>query len=80
MDIPQWSEATSSKEEDIKCISKSHVETVKEEVKGSSIKEGKIRIRKCRRRGRVENMNRQVKRWKSSLKQQKYPPEPTITK
>ena len=66
MEIPQYSEASSSEEEDIKCSIKSHVETVNEEMKGSSSEEDEIGIRKCRRRSRVEIMNKEVKGWTSS--------------
>ena len=61
MDTPQWIEAKSIEEEDIKCSIKSHVETVNEEIKGSSIEEEEIEIRKCRRRSRVEIMNKEMK-------------------
>ena len=49
VDIPQWSEASSIEEKDIKCIRKIHVETVNEEMKLSSSEEEDIGIRKCRR-------------------------------
>ena len=50
VDIPKWIEAISSEEEDIKCSRKSHVETLNEEMKGSSSEEEDIGLRKCRRR------------------------------
>ena len=70
MEIPQWSEAISSEEEEIKCSRKSYIETVNEEIKGSSSEEEDTGIRKCRERSPVENMNKEVKGWTSSLKQQ----------
>ena len=80
MYIPQWSEARSSEEEDIKCIRKSRVETVNEEMKGSSSEEENIGIRKCRIRIQVEIMNEEVKGWTSSSKKQEAPPEITKIK
>ena len=61
MDITKCIEASSIEEEAIKCVIKRHVETVNEEIKGSSIEEEDIEIRKCRRRSRVEIMNEEVK-------------------
>ena len=61
MDAPQWSEASSSKEGYNKCSIKSHIESVNEEMKGRSIEEGDIGIRKYRRRIRVDMMNKEVK-------------------
>ena len=49
-------------------------------MKGSSNEEEDIGIRKCRRRSRVDIINREVKVWTSSSKQQEAPPEPTNTK
>ena len=49
-------------------------------MKGSSSEEEDIKIRKYRRRSRVENMNKEVIEWKSSSKQQGSPPEITNTK
>ena len=49
-DIPQWSEASSSEEENIgmrKCRRKSNVEIKNEEVKGSSTEVKEIIMRKC---------------------------------
>ena len=60
MDIPQWIKVISSKEEDIKCIRKIHVETVNEEMKGRSSEEKEIRIHKCRRISRFEIMSKEV--------------------
>ena len=74
MDIPQWSEVRSSEEEDIKCIRKTHVETVHEEIKGSSSEEEDIEIRKYRRRIRFEIINKEVIGWTSSSKKQEAPP------
>ena len=53
MDIPQWSKASSSEEEDIQCSRKNHVETVNEKKKRSSSEEEYIEIRKCSGRSRV---------------------------
>ena len=61
VDIPQWSKANNSEEEDIKCSRKSHIETVNGEVKGSSSEEEEIGIRKCRRRSQVEIVNKELK-------------------
>ena len=49
-------------------------------MKGSSSEEEDIGIRKCRRRSRIEIINKEVKGWKSSSKQQEFPPEITKTK
>ena len=57
VDIPQWSEARSSEEEDIKCSRKSHVETVNEEMKVCSSEEEEIEIHKCRGIIRFDIMN-----------------------
>ena len=59
--INKCSKASISEEEDIKCSIKSHVETVNEEMKGSSSEEDEIGIHKCRRRSRVDIMNKEVK-------------------
>ena len=80
VDIPQWSGSSSSEEEDINCIRKSHIETVNDEIKGSSSKEEDIEVCKFSRRGRVEIMNKEVKRWTYSSKQLEAPPEITNTK
>ena len=69
MNIPQWSEASSSEEEDIKYIRKSHVGTANQEMKGISSEEEEIVIRKCRGRSIIEIMNKEVKGWISSSKQ-----------
>ena len=37
-------------------------------------------IRKCRRKSRIDKINEKVKGWKSSSKQQEYPPEIKNTK
>ena len=37
-------------------------------------------MRNCRRRSRFDIINEGLKGWKSSLKQQEAPPEPTNTK
>ena len=49
-------------------------------MKGSSSEEEEIEIRKCKRRIRVEVMNKEVKGWTYSSKQQEDPPEITKTK
>ena len=49
-------------------------------MKGSSSEEGEIRIRKCRRRSRVDIIHEEVKGWTSSQKKQAAPLEPTYTK
>ena len=72
-----------SEEEEIKihkCIRKSHVETVNEEMKASSNEEEEIGIHKCRRRSRVDKLNEEVKELTSSFKKQEYPPDITQTK
>ena len=53
---------------------------INEAVKVNSSEEEDIGIRKCRRRSRVDIINEEVIGWKSSSKQQKYPPETTKTK
>ena len=50
--IPQWSEARSSEDEEIgmrKCMKKRNVEIINDEVKGISSEVEDIKIRKCRR-------------------------------
>ena len=49
-------------------------------MKGSSREEEEIGIFKCRKRIRVEIMNKEVKKWTSSSKQLEDPPEITIPK
>ena len=49
-------------------------------MKGSSSEEEEIRIRTCRRRSRVDIINKEVNVWTSSSKKQDAPPEPTKTK
>ena len=58
-----------------KCGRKVHVETKNEESKESNSEEEEIGIRNCRRESRIDKINEEVKGWKSSSKQQKYPPE-----
>ena len=73
----------SSEEEEIKipkCSRKSHVKNVNEEMEESIGEKEDIGIRKCRRRSQVDIFNKEVKGWKSSSKQQNFPPEPTKTK
>ena len=60
------------------CI-KSYIGIINEKMKGSSSEEEEIGIHKCRRRSRVEIMNREVKGWILSSKQEKAPPELTNT-
>ena len=82
-DIPCWSKASSSEEEDIGktgSMKRSRVDIINEEVKLSSIEGKEIGIRKCRRRSRVDIINEEVKEWTSPPKQKGYPPEPTNTK
>ena len=52
---------------------KRHVETINEEMKGSSSEDEEIGIRKCRRRSRVDIINEEVKGWTPSSKQQEAP-------
>ena len=62
---------SSGEVEDIKmrkCIRKSHVDIINEEMKGSSSEEEEIGIRKFRRTSQVDIINEEVKRWTSSLK------------
>ena len=42
--------------------------------------EEEIGIHKCNRKSRIDKINEEVKGWKSSSKQQEYPPERTKTK
>ena len=74
---------SSGEVEDIKirkCIRKSHVDIINEEMKGNSSKYEQIGILKCRRRSRVDIINEELKGWKSSTKQEESPTEPTNTK
>ena len=74
VDIPKCSEASSSEEKDIQCRIKIHVETINYGIKRSISEEEEIGICKCRRRIRVGIMNKEVKGWISSSKQQEAPP------
>ena len=56
VDIPQWSEASTSEDEDTvirNCRRKSNVDIINEEVKRSSSEVEEIKIRKCRRKSHV---------------------------
>ena len=56
------------------CRRKSHVETINEEMKENSSEEEDIGIRSWRKRIRVDIMNKEVKVWRYSSKQQESPP------
>ena len=59
---------SSSEEEEIKirkCIRKSYVDIINEEMKGISSEEEEVVIHKCRIRSRVDIMNNKVKLWTS---------------
>ena len=64
VNMPQWSEAISSEEEDVgmrKYRRKNNVEIKNEEVKGKSSKSEEIKILKCSRKSHVENINEEMK-------------------
>ena len=53
---------------------------INEEIKVSSSEQEDIGIRECRRRGRVDIINEEVKEWTYSPKQQEASAEPKNTK
>ena len=74
---------SSSEQEEIKlpkCGRKGNVETINEKTKESNSEEEEIGIRKCRRKSQIDKINEEVKEWKSSSKQQEYPPKEQIPK
>ena len=62
--IPQWSEASSSEEEEIgmrKCRIESNVYNTNEELKRKSSVEEEIKIHKCSRKSHIETVNEEMK-------------------
>ena len=64
VDIPQWSETSSSEKEDIgmrTCRRKSDFEIKNKEVKVNSSEVEDFKIRKCSRKSHVETINAEMK-------------------